>query len=94
LQSSAERRVCCAMLHWDKLLRHKPQSIQTFALPDPYEPMIRFFLRGGCFTREHRIFIEVNRTMTLNFYASLREASSATVTLDDQLLDRLDAKSE
>lgn len=90
-QSLAESRSCRHMLHWDRLLSYAPQTLRAFSLPDPYEPLIRFFMRGGCFSREHRIFIEVNRTVTLN-YGSLRgeSVSEPIIALDDHLLDRLD----
>lgn len=90
-QSTAESRCCRHMLHWDSLVSLAPETVRAFLLPDPYEPLIRLFQRGGCFSREHRVFIEVNRAITLN-YGSMQpgDVSEQVVGLDDHLLDTLD----
>lgn len=53
-QSSAERTCCQNLLGWYALKDANAGLVRTFDLPDPYEPLVRFFERGGAFSAEHR----------------------------------------
>ena len=57
--SVAEYRCCLAMLNW---YGHPgPVTIPPpLGVDDPYLPLLQFFRLGGTFTREHRVFIDIN----------------------------------
>lgn len=58
--SIAEGRCCYAMLNWCGWRDSSPPGQNTLGLPDPYLPLLHFFRLGGTFSREHRVFIDVN----------------------------------
>lgn len=90
--SSAEGRCCNNFLHWSALKEAKPDLVKSFGLPDPYEPLLKLWERGGFFSREHRVFIDVSYAGGLHsgMVAYLTDLLEPIVALDDQILDDLD----
>jgi hypothetical protein len=57
-KSSAEVECCEIWLNWCWLVDNKPLEIQSYNLPDPFEPLERFFELNGEFT-VHDGFIDI-----------------------------------
>ncbi|WP_199248338.1 hypothetical protein [[Phormidium] sp. ETS-05] len=47
-------KTCEWFLHWDAV-QNRPE-VTKFALPDPYEPLIKMYENGGIFSTEHGFF--------------------------------------
>jgi hypothetical protein len=45
-------------LHWESLKRDRPEAVAVYSLPEPFDPLIRLYERGGDFYTE-RGFINV-----------------------------------
>jgi hypothetical protein len=81
--SDAEYRCCLAMLNW-----YGHPGPVTIAPPlgadDPYLPLLHFFRLGGTFTREHRVFIDINYRETIHSVAVQKgDLTTAFVALDE-----------
>jgi hypothetical protein len=44
---------------------------------DPYHPLLKLFELGGCFTREHRDYIDINRSAGI--HAGMVESGNLNV---------------
>jgi hypothetical protein len=81
-QSDAEYRCCLAMLNWYGHPRTVTIIPQLGAV-DPYLPLLHFFRLGGTFTREHRVFIDINHRETIHSIAVQKgDLETAFVVLD------------
>jgi len=89
-ESSAEARCVRQMMHWYKIIELAPLAAQQHYLLDPYEPLMILFQRRGCFASEHRIFIEVNRVVTVNYDVLKHSDSWEPLSLEHDLLDKID----
>jgi hypothetical protein len=91
-QSSAERKCCQNILAWYALIDSHGDLVRAFNLPDPYEPLVRFFERGGAFSVEHGVSIDVYLVGMVNANCvqeiDLRKPITA---LDHEALDAIDA---
>ena len=63
--SLAESRCLYAMINWYGCKETCPPAHGVPGLPDPYLPLLHFFRHGGTFSREHRVFIDVNGKMMI-----------------------------
>ena len=86
------KKTCVWYLHWQALQRDRAEAVAGANLPDPFEPLIRFYERGGRFYTEHG-FINVD---VVGIPAQVRgwqahDSSAPLVALEDSALDRLDA---
>lgn len=86
------KKTCIWYLHWQALKRDRPEAVAGYDLPDPYEPLIRLYERGGRFYTEHG-FVNVDM---VGIPAKIRgwqayDSTTPVVALDDDALDRLDA---
>jgi hypothetical protein len=84
-------RICKLYLHW-AYLKDQPE-ITAFNLPDPYEPLIRLYERGGRFTTEHG-FLYVGLADVPRRDWRKYDLPNPIVALDDASLDQLDAQPE
>jgi hypothetical protein len=84
-----ERRVCVYFVHWAAV---KDRSeVTKYSLPDPYEPLIVLYERGGSFRKDHSGVWEYHNTSgfpacSANYYLS----SEPIVELDKVSLDKAD----
>ncbi|SRR5579883_411663 len=86
------KKTCIWYLHWQRLEQCRAEAVAGHKLPEPFEPLIRFYERGGRFSTEHG-FINVDR---VGIPAKVRgwqafDSTTPFVALDDRALDRLDA---
>jgi hypothetical protein len=86
------KKTCIWYLHWHRLVQSRPEAVAGYRLPDPFEPLVRFYERGGRFSTKHG-FINVD---TAGIPAKVRgwqafDSTTPFVDLDDRALDRLDA---
>jgi hypothetical protein len=86
------KKTCVWYLHWQRLELSRTEAVAGYKLPEPFEPLIRFYERGGRFSTEHG-FINVD---LVGIPAKVRgwqafDSTTPFVALDDQALDRLDA---
>ncbi len=78
------RNVCGWYIRWASV-KNLP-SVAALHLPDPYEPLVIFFERGGWFRREQG-YVDLNGTnVTLSTYKN-----RPPLSLDPAALDALDA---
>lgn len=80
--SVAEYRCCLAMLNWYG--QPGPVAIAPpLGADDPYLPLLHFFRLGGTFSREHRVFIDINhREMIHSVAVQKGDLTTAFVALD------------
>ena len=64
--SAVEGRCCLYLLHWYRLEQDKPELIKRWDFSDPYLPLIDFFNRGGYFSTEHKVYVDINQTEGLH----------------------------
>ncbi|MFI0351419.1 hypothetical protein [Actinomadura sp. 9N407] len=82
-------RMCKAALDFAAL---KEQDVELPRLPDPYEPLVYFFERGGAFYRDcSGAFIEIGGAAIPYRAAKAKLVSEPYAPLDHALLDELDA---
>jgi hypothetical protein len=80
------------MLTWYALKDAHADVVRAFDLPDPYEPLVRFFERGGAFSVEHRAFIDIELVGMVNAdFVQHIDLQKPITTLDQQALDATDA---
>jgi hypothetical protein len=82
------REVCLMALHWAALNERSPQSLAD--TPDPFEPLLALYERGGGFTVENGVvdFLLIRvRTQRWQDHAS----HAPVLTLDSAALDSLDS---
>jgi hypothetical protein len=90
--SMRDSKTCAYYLHWMALC--DAGRLEGIYLPEPYEPLIVFYERGGSFTVEHN-FIEIgllNPVMITNWRRSTQQPPLPS--LDKEYLDQLDAAAE
>lgn len=83
------RRLCEWFVHW-AVVKNSPE-VTKIALPDPYEPLILLYERGGNFHFEQGFFhfsVGCFPRGKLSDHYSL----SPHILLDEQVLDQLDTK--
>ena len=81
-----------AMLHWAAIKDHDGVPPQWRDLPDPYEPLLIMFERGGAFITEHG-FVDIGLAMIpLNGWRE-RADKPQKITLDPEALDAIDKQS-
>jgi hypothetical protein len=88
------KKTCLWYLHWQRLKQDRAETVAAYNLPEPFEPLIRFYERGGRFDTEHG-FINVDM---VGIPARVRgweafDSPTPFVALDDRALDRLHAAS-
>jgi hypothetical protein len=86
------KKTCIWYLHWHRLVQSRDVVVAAYRLPEPFEPLIRFYERGGRFSTEHG-FINVD---TVGIPAKVRgwqafDSMTPFVDLDDRAPQRLDA---
>ena len=86
--SRTVRRLCEWFVHW-AVVKHSPKVTQM-ALPDPYEPLILLYERGGDFYREHVFFCFSVGCFPIGKLSDHYKLSPY-VLLDKQVLDQLDS---
>ncbi len=82
------KETCIWALHW-AALRWVP-GLPVPDLPDPFEPLLRMYERGGGFTTEHD-FIQVDVVGVPVRAWHERRTTEQIAPLDDEQLDALDA---
>lgn len=84
-------KTCLWDLHWHNLKSLLPDRVGNYNLPDPYEPLVHLYERGGTFHTEHG-FIDVFTVGIPYKYRSCQAYQAATplAASDDDALDRLD----
>ena len=89
--SLAESRCCANYLHWSALRDAKPTLVQSFGLPEPYEPLLWLWRRGGSFSREHKVFIDVFLVGAVHAgFVEHVDLYEEIVALDEHALGELD----
>lgn len=93
--SEPEQTCAINAARWYWLQDNYAQHIALHDLPDPYEPLLWFFERGGRFTIEHGI-LDVPRVGGVKYDTFVRRLESEAldkpvVRLDSQALDQIDA---
>jgi hypothetical protein len=88
----AIKMTCIWYLHWQAFRRDRAEDVAGANLPDPFEPLIRFYERGGRFFTEHG-FINID---VVGIPAQVRgwqayDSPAPFVALEDSVLDHLDA---
>ena len=63
--SAAEGRCCLAMLNWYGRRESASTTPEASLLPDLYLPLFHFFRLGATFSREHRVYIDVNSLLCI-----------------------------
>ncbi|MDB5387984.1 MAG: hypothetical protein JWM11_3630 [Planctomycetaceae bacterium] len=48
------------ILNWLSIKRTHSSEVVNYGLPDPYAPLVQIFEFNGTFTREHRVYVDVN----------------------------------
>jgi len=81
------RQLCEWFVHW-AVVQHSPE-VTKMALPDPYEPLILLYERGGDFYREHVFFCFSVGCFPIGNW-SQHYSLSPHIILDEQVLDQLD----
>lgn len=81
------RRFCEWFVHWS-VVKNSPE-ITRIALPDPYEPLILLYERGGDFYREH-VFLCFSVGCFPIGKLSDHYSLSPHILLDEEVLDQLD----
>jgi hypothetical protein len=86
------KKTCSWYLHWATVESKCPKCVARYHVPDPFEPLIRFYERGGRFSTEHG-FINIGLVAIPASVRGLKEYDSkkAIVSLDERALNRLDA---
>jgi hypothetical protein len=80
------------MLTWYALKDAHADVVRAFDLPDPYEPLVRFFERGGAFSVEHRASIDIYLVGIVNAdFVQHIDLQKSITTLDQEALDAIDA---
>ena len=85
------KKTCELMLHWD--LVKDSDAVKNLNLPDPFEPLIKFYERGGSIYYEAAGFVIDSAYGEIGFCRldkSLYIDKPAFVELDDEILDRID----
>jgi hypothetical protein len=85
------KRTCEWFVHW-AVVRDTPE-VTKFALPDPYEPLILMYERGGDFYTEHGFFNFSVGCFPIGNWSQYYQ-SSPIIELDEEVLDQLDTKHE
>jgi hypothetical protein len=87
------RKTCIWYLHWNAVKESQAQELAKHNLPEPFDPLIRLYERGGQFQTEHG-FINVGLIgITARFQGwQAYNRTVPVVDLDDDSLDRVDAK--
>lgn len=65
-RSTVENATLIYMLKWYQVPSSQLRGYNCGLPNDPYFPLLKLFELGGFFTREHRIFIDVNRSAGLH----------------------------
>ncbi|MBW4496333.1 MAG: hypothetical protein KME26_25325 [Oscillatoria princeps RMCB-10] len=82
-------KTCEWFLHWDAV-KNRPE-VTKFALPDPYEPLIIMYERGGIFSTEHGFFNFEVGGFPRGTWSDHYQLSPA-IELDVRALEELDSK--
>lgn len=93
LLSPAERACAGNALKWSFLLDVGPTRFNDLQLPAPYEPLIWFWRRGGRFTTEQGVWIDVPGLGGIRYdtFPNRIDLSEEIVELNEATLDQLDA---
>jgi len=66
-------RVAEYALHWTYLMLRSPQLVVPYALPDPFEPILRCFERGNVFYTEHGGIVIGNGSLSFRDWLALTD---------------------
>ena len=83
------KRTCEWFVHW-AVVKDRPE-VTKFALPDPYDPLILMYERGGDFYAEHGFFYFSVGSFPIGNWSQYYSLSP-NIVLDEQVLDQLDTK--
>ena len=86
--TAAMRDTCLFYVRWEALKNHP--AVQALALPDLYEPLIRFYERGGWFRMEHGDYIDLGGAMLGRGSPASYAQHPALASFDPAALDALD----
>ncbi len=81
------KRTCKWFVHW-AIVKNKPE-VTKFGLPDPYDPLIVMYERGGDFYMEHGFFHFCVGCFPIGNWSQYNSLSP-NIVLDEQVLDQLD----
>lgn len=81
---------CEWFLHW-QVVKNQPE-VRKFNLPDPYEPLIILYERGGIFSTEHGLFNFEAASFPRGTWMQ-HDRDFPVVLLESAALDRLDGYS-
>ena len=81
------RRSCFYYLRWEAIKRHP--AVRALGLPNPYEPLIVLYERGGLFRLEDSFQIDLGGVM-INKSTPAQAAQFSPLSLDPATLDQLD----
>jgi hypothetical protein len=59
-------------------------------MPCPFIPLLLFFQRGGTFTSEHKVFIQINGCVTVHSEVIASTVQKPILELSSKALDELD----
>lgn len=82
------RDTCLFYVRWEALKCHP--AVRELGLPDLYEPLIRFYERGGWFRMEHGDYIDLGIIMVGKSSPASAAQYPALASLDTAALDKLD----
>jgi hypothetical protein len=83
---------CRAALHWSALVTTPGTQVPN--LPDPFEPLLAMYERGGSFTATANGFIDVGSASIMCRSWRDHLATEQLASLDDRSLDQLDSETE